>query len=77
MNDGGRLAAHDRGDYWRSCKGCTVRASKAEFLLNCTCLLSGLRLTTATYDLNKVIWNHNGYLGCFGHFGNKSERGPF
>ncbi|KAH8160557.1 hypothetical protein CIB48_g7686 [Xylaria polymorpha] len=77
MNNGGQLTASDNGDYWRTCKGCTIRASNAAFVVNCTCLLSGVRVTTATYDLNKVIWNHDGYLGCFGHFGNRSARGPF
>ncbi|KAI0404952.1 hypothetical protein F4802DRAFT_206657 [Xylaria palmicola] len=77
VNSGGQLAPSNNGDYSRTCKGCTIRASNADFVINCTCLLSGVRLTTATYDLNKVIWNHDGFLGCFEHFGNRSERGPF
>ncbi|KAI1160574.1 hypothetical protein F5B18DRAFT_663766 [Nemania serpens] len=77
MNSNGQLSPSDSGDYWRSCKGCTIRGSHTDFTINCTCLLSGVRVVTATYDLNKIIWNHNGFLGCFGHFGNKSERGPF
>lgn len=77
MNDAGRLSAYDSGDYWRSCKGCTVHASEVEFILNCTCLFAGFSVAAATYDLNKVVWNHDGFLGCFGHFGNRTERGPF
>ncbi|KAI0109637.1 hypothetical protein GGR51DRAFT_558329 [Nemania sp. FL0031] len=77
MNNNGQLSPYDSGDYSRSCKGCNVRASHSEFVINCTCLLSGVKVATSTYDLNKIIWNHDGFLGCFGHFGNKSERGPF
>ncbi|KAI0862036.1 hypothetical protein F4860DRAFT_155364 [Xylaria cubensis] len=77
MNSGGQLTPSNNGDYWRTCKGCSIRATNIEFVINCTCLFSGTRLATSTYDLNKVIWNHDGYLGCFSHFGNRSERGPF
>ncbi|KAI3331888.1 hypothetical protein HD806DRAFT_173287 [Xylariaceae sp. AK1471] len=77
VNYGGQLAAYDSGYYSRTCKGCTIHASSVDFILNCTCLHSSTMLTTATYDLNRVIWNHNGYLGCFEHFGSRAERGPF
>ncbi|KAI1276649.1 hypothetical protein F5Y07DRAFT_399098 [Xylaria sp. FL0933] len=76
-NSGGQLVPYNNGDYWRSCKGCTIRASNVEFIINCTCLMSNYKVTTATYDLNKIIWNHDGFLGCFEHFGNRSLRGPF
>ncbi|KAI1435048.1 hypothetical protein GGR50DRAFT_352619 [Xylaria sp. CBS 124048] len=77
MNNGGQLTAYDGGKYWDTCKGCTILPSPGNFIITCTCLQPSIRLTTATYDLNEIIWNHNGYLGCFEHFGNKSERGPF
>ncbi|KAI0873949.1 hypothetical protein GGS24DRAFT_501298 [Hypoxylon argillaceum] len=80
MNSNGQLSPSDSGDYWRSCKGCTARPTQNDFTINCTCLVtgvSGVRVATASYDLNRIVWNHDGYLGCFGHFGNKSERGPF
>ncbi|KAI1369481.1 hypothetical protein F5Y08DRAFT_334410 [Xylaria arbuscula] len=51
MNSGGQLAPASNGDYWRTCKGCSIRASKTEFVINCTCLTSTYKLTTATYDL--------------------------
>ncbi|GAW12296.1 hypothetical protein ANO14919_016600 [Xylariales sp. No.14919] len=77
VNSGGQLVPQSRGDYSRTCKGCSVRASKTEFIISCTCLLPSYKVATTTYDLNKVIWNHDGFLGCFEHFGNRTLRGPF
>ncbi|KAI2628333.1 hypothetical protein GGS21DRAFT_238707 [Xylaria nigripes] len=77
INYGGQLVAYDSGNYWQTCKGCTIFTSSVNFLMTCTCMQSRVSLTTSTYDLNQVIWNHDGYLGCFEHFGNRSERGPF
>ncbi|KAI8947131.1 hypothetical protein F4801DRAFT_562021 [Xylaria longipes] len=54
MNNGGQLTASDNGDYWHTCKGCSIRASNTQFLINCTCLLSGVRVTTSTYDLSTL-----------------------
>ncbi|KAI1260080.1 hypothetical protein F5Y18DRAFT_264049 [Xylariaceae sp. FL1019] len=76
-NIGGQLTPHDSGEYWTSCKGCAVRGSPIDFTLNCTCLWTPGRVTTATYDLNRIIWNVNGSLGCFAHYGNKTRVGPY
>ncbi|KAI1819911.1 hypothetical protein F4861DRAFT_525202 [Xylaria intraflava] len=77
MNYNGQLVSYEGGNYSDTCKGCSVSRSHADFVLNCYCLQPGFTLGTATYDLNQIIWNHNGFLGCFEQFGNKSERGPF
>ncbi|KAI0880417.1 uncharacterized protein GGS22DRAFT_193342 [Annulohypoxylon maeteangense] len=65
------------GNYWSTCDNCTVHGSNANFLLSCDCLNANGRFSPATYDLNRVIWNHNGVLGCFDHVGNRTEKGPF
>ncbi|KAI1814620.1 hypothetical protein GGS20DRAFT_401209 [Poronia punctata] len=77
MNSGGKLAAHESGNYWRSCKGCTIHPSPVDFILKCTCLSSPPAITTAIFDLNTIIWNHDGFLGCFERFGTRTERAPF
>ncbi|KAI1456954.1 hypothetical protein F4805DRAFT_430692 [Annulohypoxylon moriforme] len=76
-NSGGNLYPYGSGNYWSTCDNCTVRGSNVNFLLNCDCLNANGRFSPATYDLNRVIWNHDGILGCFDHVGNKTEKGPF
>lgn len=34
-------------------------------------------LVVLTHYPDRVIWNHDGVLGCFNHIGNKTEKGPF
>ncbi|KAI2616622.1 hypothetical protein GGR54DRAFT_631725 [Hypoxylon sp. NC1633] len=76
-NDGGKLQSYGSGNYWSTCGNCSVRGSNVEFLLSCDCLNASGLFARDTYDLNRVIWNRNGALGCFSHAGNKTERGPF
>ncbi|KAI2609733.1 uncharacterized protein GGS25DRAFT_485990 [Hypoxylon fragiforme] len=75
-NHGGMLYPRGAGNYWPTCGNCSVRGSHVEFLLSCDCLNTGGHFTPATYDLNRVVWNHNGSLGCFNYVGNKTDRGP-
>ena len=52
-----------------------------------SCDLSKYRLHLDTYQISvheekltqsidQIIWNHDGYLGCYNHAGNKSSAGP-
>ncbi|KAI1133510.1 hypothetical protein F5Y10DRAFT_259832 [Nemania abortiva] len=68
MNNNGQLSPYDSGDYSRSCKGCTINGSHSEFVINCTCLLSGVKVTASTYDLKSsgimtAIWVASAILG--------------
>ncbi|KAH9891501.1 hypothetical protein F4778DRAFT_751868 [Xylariomycetidae sp. FL2044] len=76
-NNGGALLATDSGNYFNTCLNCTVRGSNVDFLLNCNCLSPDGRVREASFDLNRIVFNQNGTLGCYDHLGNKTERGPF
>ncbi|KAI1387009.1 uncharacterized protein F4822DRAFT_332286 [Hypoxylon trugodes] len=78
INYGGKLyPSYPSGNYWSTCDNCTIRGSNFDFLLNCLCIDSNGHLAPTSYDLNGLIWNHNGALGCFDHIGNKTHVGPF
>lgn len=79
INNGGELYPLSRsgGSYWDTCGNCSVRGSDYDFLIGCECLGPGGIFVPTTYDLNRIIWNHDGILGCFDHLGNKTELGPF
>ncbi|KAI0398421.1 hypothetical protein F5Y17DRAFT_453992 [Xylariaceae sp. FL0594] len=76
-NDNGQLAVYESGYYGNTCAGCSIRPSPVDFILTCTCLYSGSSLANSSIDLNKIIWNHDGFLGCFERYGTRVERGPF
>ncbi|KAI1339642.1 hypothetical protein F5Y15DRAFT_80405 [Xylariaceae sp. FL0016] len=77
VNNGGLLIPYESGNYFPSCKDCIVQGSDVNFILACTCFQPTGEYAPAAYDLNRVIYNENGTLGCFGHVGNKTEIGPF
>ncbi|KAI0018524.1 hypothetical protein F4780DRAFT_781370 [Xylariomycetidae sp. FL0641] len=77
VNNGGELVAYNNGNFTSSCTNCTVRGSPADFILDCACYQPDGKYQPAYYDLNRVLWNRNGSLGCFEHAGNKTEVGPF
>ncbi|KAI1375500.1 hypothetical protein F4677DRAFT_107965 [Hypoxylon crocopeplum] len=76
-NNGGKLYPHGSGNYWSTCGNCSVHGSNADFFLTCECLNNRGLFGSAAYDLNRVVWNSNGTLGCFDYIGNKTEKGPF
>ncbi|OTB03125.1 hypothetical protein M426DRAFT_263902 [Hypoxylon sp. CI-4A] len=76
-NTGGKLLPYGSGNYWSTCGNCSVRGSNVDFLMTCDCLNVHGAFSTASYDLNQVVWNRDGVLGCFNHIGNKTEKGPF
>ncbi|KAI1415730.1 hypothetical protein F5Y13DRAFT_207388 [Hypoxylon sp. FL1857] len=71
-NAGGKL-----GNYWSTCDNCTVFGTNVTFYMTCVCLNAHGLFSPASYDLNQVVYNHDGVLGCFEHLGNKTEIGPF
>ncbi|CAJ2513383.1 Uu.00g015020.m01.CDS01 [Anthostomella pinea] len=77
INNGGSLIPYDTGNYWPTCRDFSVRGSNVDYILSCTCYQPDGKLAPTTYDLNRVLSNQNGSLGCFGHEGNKTEAGPF
>ncbi|KAI1503266.1 hypothetical protein F5X99DRAFT_121797 [Biscogniauxia marginata] len=76
VNNGGQLIAYDNGNYWPTCRNCTTLGSDVNYILNCICYQPDGQLAPATYDLNLILFNHNGSLGCFDHAGNKTKEGP-
>ncbi|KAI1799103.1 hypothetical protein F4811DRAFT_565849 [Daldinia bambusicola] len=76
-NYGGKLYPYISGSYWSTCGNCAVRGSNVNYMLTCDCLNVDGHFTSTNYDLNRVVWNHDGVLGCFNHIGNKTEKGPF
>ncbi|KAI0009134.1 hypothetical protein F4779DRAFT_404555 [Xylariaceae sp. FL0662B] len=77
INNGGQLFAYGNGDYRTSCQNCTIFGSNVDFFLTCDCLNTAKQVVSTSYDLNRVIWNHNGILGCFEYMGNQTRAGPF
>ncbi|RYO79044.1 hypothetical protein DL766_009478 [Monosporascus sp. MC13-8B] len=76
INNGGVLAPYYNGNYWPTCVDCFFNGSDTAFLLTCICYnVDGITKLAST-DLNEVIWNHNGSLGCYNHVGNYTEVGP-
>ncbi|KAI0151887.1 hypothetical protein F4776DRAFT_669763 [Hypoxylon sp. NC0597] len=65
------------GNYWSTCGNCSVFGTNAALFMTCDCLNARGQFSPASYDLNQVVYNHDGVLGCFEHLGNKTEIGPF
>ncbi|OTA52556.1 hypothetical protein K449DRAFT_470445 [Hypoxylon sp. EC38] len=84
-NSGGNLYPYNRhvaflyilGNYWSTCGNCSVFGTNVTFFMTCDCLNAHGQFGPASYDLNQVVYNHDGVLGCFEHLGNKTEMGPF
>ncbi|KAI1776522.1 hypothetical protein F4818DRAFT_351864 [Hypoxylon cercidicola] len=76
-NYDGKLHPSDIGHYWGTCGNCSVRPSPKDFVLHCECLDHNAAWTPTTYDLNTLVYNRNGTLGCFDFLGNKTRIGPF
>ncbi|RYP25162.1 hypothetical protein DL765_000043 [Monosporascus sp. GIB2] len=76
INNGGVLAPYYNGNYRPTCVDCFFDGSDTAFLLTCICYNVDGTVTLASTDLNKLIWNHNGSLGCYNHVGNYTEVGP-
>ncbi|XXG98758.1 hypothetical protein Hte_005088 [Hypoxylon texense] len=76
-NYDGNLYAYNSGNYWTTCGNCSARPSPVDFVLYCECLNGKGTFSPTTYDLNTLVYNRNGTLGCFEHAGNKTRIGPF
>ncbi|KAI1107736.1 hypothetical protein F4804DRAFT_329140 [Jackrogersella minutella] len=76
-NSGGNLYPGPPGDYWSTCGNCGIYGSNQDFVLACNCINSTGGFTPSKFDLNLIVWNIDGTLGCFNHVGNKTEKGPF
>ncbi|KAI1399944.1 hypothetical protein F4819DRAFT_392671 [Hypoxylon fuscum] len=76
-NYGGKLLPYNTGNYWSSCGNCSLRKSPVDLLLECDCINDKGSMAPASYDLNTVVYNRNGTLGCFNFLGNKTDIGPF
>ncbi|KAK7970712.1 hypothetical protein PG988_009785 [Apiospora saccharicola] len=64
------------GGFTTSCTHLNFTATNLTFALTAECSDTSDHFVPAAYDLNQVIWNHNGTLGCFEHHGNATECGP-
>ncbi|KAK8138625.1 hypothetical protein PG984_002005 [Apiospora sp. TS-2023a] len=64
------------GGFTTSCTNLNFTATNLTFALTAECSDTSDHFVPAAYDLNQVIWNHNGTLGCFEHHGNATECGP-
>ncbi|KAF3358092.1 hypothetical protein VdG1_02869 [Verticillium dahliae VDG1] len=79
-NNGGTLVASENGRFHSSCEKCKLTNSYKDGTqyLACRCHRAdekgGTRKTKI--DLDKVLYNHNGTLGCHGHEGSKFRRPP-
>ncbi|KAI1133877.1 hypothetical protein F5Y05DRAFT_400702 [Hypoxylon sp. FL0543] len=76
-NAGGMLYPYSSGNYWSTCGNCTVLGTNATFFMTCNCLNALGLFGPSSYDLNQIVYNRDGVLGCFEHLGNKTEIGPF
>ncbi|ORY62249.1 uncharacterized protein BCR38DRAFT_486521 [Pseudomassariella vexata] len=74
LNNGGSLAAYDNGQFYGSCHDCSFRGSNTDFQFACLCSDIDGNLKNSSYDINRIVWNHNGTLGCYGWQGNQSSR---
>ncbi|KAK8049551.1 hypothetical protein PG994_011281 [Apiospora phragmitis] len=70
INNGGQLIAYD------NCNNLNFTATNITFYLTAQCSDTSGHFVPTAYDLNQVLWNHNGTLGCFEHQGNATECGP-
>ncbi|KAK9771856.1 hypothetical protein AB5N19_05554 [Seiridium cardinale] len=76
-NNGGRLWPYNNGGYAGSCRDCSIQGmNHLMFNFSCNCFDVHSNLVTSVYDLNQILWNHDGALGCFEHEGNKTDCGP-
>ncbi|KAF7520987.1 hypothetical protein G7054_g12582 [Neopestalotiopsis clavispora] len=76
-NNNGELYPYAGGNYLGSCRDCGLEATSHLWMnLTCNCFDMGGNLHPSHYDLNQILYNHNGSLGCFDHLGNKSDCGP-
>ncbi|KAK8056283.1 hypothetical protein PG993_001510 [Apiospora rasikravindrae] len=76
LNNGGQLVPYDNGNFMTSCTNVNFTASNITFDLTAQCSDTSGHFVPTVYDLNQVLWNHNGTLGCFEHQGNATECGP-
>ncbi|KAM0287707.1 hypothetical protein ACHAQH_000238 [Verticillium albo-atrum] len=79
-NNGGTLIDHEDGKFQSSCEKCKLTNNHddgTQFLV-CKCHTTdengGMRRTKL--DLDKVLYNDNGTLGCHDHLGSKFGRPP-
>ncbi|KAK6841938.1 hypothetical protein PG987_002798 [Apiospora arundinis] len=75
-NNGGNLIPYDNGNFTTSCNTLNFTASNTSFALTAMCSDPTDHFVPAMAELNTVLWNHNGTLGCFEHHGNATECGP-
>ncbi|KAI0136385.1 hypothetical protein BJ170DRAFT_601556 [Xylariales sp. AK1849] len=76
INNGGDLVPYDSGKFSDTCRDCKIKGSDEDFILNCNCFDTQNNLMPSSYDINRILWNHDGHLGCYDHAGNTSECGP-
>ncbi|KAK8114652.1 uncharacterized protein PG998_000853 [Apiospora kogelbergensis] len=75
-NNGGHLIPYDNGNFTTSCNSLNYTATDISFALTAMCSDTSNHFVPTAVDLNTVLWNHNGTLGCFDHAGNATECGP-
>ncbi|RYP60303.1 hypothetical protein DL769_008176 [Monosporascus sp. CRB-8-3] len=66
-NKGGQLAAFKDGDYYNTCKDCSLKR-ELQTTLSCYCLRdpAGPTYSYTEIDTDKDIENKDGFLTCFG-----------
>ncbi|KAM0329977.1 hypothetical protein ACHAQA_004146 [Verticillium albo-atrum] len=77
-NNGGSLVSYENGKYQGTCEKCklTNDHNDGTQFLDCRCwTIDGARRKTRL-DLDKVLYNDNGTLGCHEHLGSKFARPP-
>ncbi|OIW35258.1 hypothetical protein CONLIGDRAFT_627315 [Coniochaeta ligniaria NRRL 30616] len=75
-NNDGKLTPSSIGDYSSSCFNCNVSYISGVHL-TCDCWnMAGTNQLQASVDLNSVIYNTNGAMGCCDQLGNKTWKGP-
>ncbi|KAM0631686.1 hypothetical protein ACHAPW_005329 [Verticillium nonalfalfae] len=79
-NNGGTLVASENGRFHDSCETCkltNIYKDGTQYLA-CRCHRAGEKGGThkTKIDLDKVLYNNNGTLGCHGHEGSKFRRPP-
>ncbi|KAH8910787.1 hypothetical protein BR93DRAFT_974875 [Coniochaeta sp. PMI_546] len=75
-NDDGKLVPSSIGAYSDSCFNCEVSFDSSVHL-TCDCWnMAGTNQALASVDLNSLIYNIDGTMGCCDQLGNKTWKGP-
>ncbi|TLD20541.1 hypothetical protein PspLS_08405 [Pyricularia sp. CBS 133598] len=73
-NDGGRLAFASDGKFSGSCHECKFDKNSDKGRFSCKCSdRSGELKDESHVELDDVVYNRNGAMGCYDHVANKSR----